>query len=829
MALKSMAIGTFALACGDITGLNSAFASNEDYFKKLDSELERIVSSEGKFAFDSDITKLKNLIQENPDLFLSWYKNQALDLTKEKNKNERYEKKEQTLHALGHKAIYDYLLNINGCTLPEEKLPKFTADSLESYEIIIKNSGSKFNNYSREMSKRLIGKFNEFKGKKLEGYKELGEKMFSLYLVALDSHSPSKDLADDVKTELLSVAVDLSGVYENDREKIDKLALKLTNTFFVDLKDSLDKELFDYFIDHSISNPTVGYPVSDMDNYLIYKLIDLNLDYFTKCIESEFPIIEKYAQELVQNGFDIDPVKPAGVEDALALIRYLCALQYLNLKLQFSYDEEDYEMTQARRSHTQTDIPSDLYKKIFEWSDNLAYKFAKPLLDTMDNKTASVQCVRGERYVKTRELDRIHETLNFLIPFDSCFGRQVVKKVEGLLKTTQDPFLREKYYEISGETLWTLYPKDETPLCVPLLREGFVKEKSPQSIRAIGSSLSRSFGSYTESDAAVIKLRSIIEGFNKGTSKYQDIIAFDHKTLTPAQAIVLDAMRIVLGDFDKVKELLPGRTFPPPNSDGTRSKENIEDGAAFRQLYHNAFLLLAYSATQSPFRDYHAIAYKEAIIGFLEKRLLKNFYAYPDLNQLGEKVAAMIEMYSSYHSDPVKSPEFVKLKINYLQEILFNGQNSVFKDYEEACKETLERELFWKEADKIERKWLKETEFQRNNAKTKEEKDKIDDRNPINRLIVKTNPEHDNLMREIRGTESYKDGLKKITRQILDDKQEFAYSFLNSAPSENLAAYRTHLIGDRLKTPIGSVEFIGLGLSPYDEEEAFKRIYKPSN
>lgn len=882
-ALKSMALGAVAFAASPILSADTVSPADSQFLSEINLRFKQLI--ECKSSSQDTYSALYNLcfyIKENYDLFSTWYKTQVNNVINEKNKTKELVLKESLLEEIGRTIINSSTGHLY--SMPELSRPKYILGILESYTPIIKNNdlSSDFLSKALNTCYMLGANFDEMMKKKIDGSKELGEKVISLYLSCMKAVEKLPVVSYAIKAYIIRMPVFYYRHYGERMDLIDATVEQL-NKFFSKALKPLDTSWFDMVVELA-SNIDVTNPVLNSNAYILYKIISENKNYFSACIEGKINLLEKFSERINNNDFETNEENRP--KDTLHLLKFLSALGYFKQRADaVSSGGCDCEHCQQSRQHESgppvPPISDALNKQIKEWSDPLVRKLAKPLLDTMDKITISDSFKRNERYVSTTNWDGVISYLNELIPFNSCFGKYAAEKINELLSHDNlSPFTREKYYEALGMTVWnrditddsllslssiqkafgmTVWDQattDDSLLSLSLIQKGLINEKPVQPLRAIGASLAICFGSLWHTNEKT-KLLTTLQKFNSDASNYKDLMSLRNNGANPLSMItnlikdlmslrndgvnplnmITDLICIVLGDLNTIKALLPGRTFPPPNPDGTRSKETIENAAAYLQLMHNSFLALAYSATEFPFSGttisntfpvtYKPMgAYQKATMDFLEKMLIKNLYGYSNMQHWGEKIAAMIEMYNSFYEGHAQKETLIKSKIDYLRGVVFEGRNSLFSRHEESLKEELERKLFWEEADKIEAEWLRRTGRERSRATTKEEIVGLERRNPINKLLGRTEPEHEDFMKKIKGTETYKDGLKKIELDIIDRKREFAYGFLNSAPNLCLRSYRIYLMGDSFENPTEKVKFTGLGLYPYEEEEAFKRLCK---
>ena len=104
LALKSMAIGLSALATSPI--YSEETSSDKQYLDKLDLSFEDLLRAPPHQAYNHSpglepYPKFCDQIQENYNLFSTWYKTQVNNIISEKNKTEKLQKKEFALVEIG--------------------------------------------------------------------------------------------------------------------------------------------------------------------------------------------------------------------------------------------------------------------------------------------------------------------------------------------------------------------------------------------------------------------------------------------------------------------------------------------------------------------------------------------------------------------------------------------------------------------------------------------------------------------------------------------------------------------------------------------------------
>lgn len=160
----------------------------------------------------------------------------------------------------------------------------------------------------------------------------------------------------------------------------------------------------------------------------------------------------------------------------------------------------------------------------------------------------------------------------------------------------------------------------------------------------------------------------------------EGIPSLECENLTEPQKLILCALKITVGDVKLSMSLMPDRKFQA----GSISKNDV---AALRKLWHNAYLLLAYTASQygddytneNHQIDKDAVNFKESVGGLLERNLRFSIFELDGFNrsdQWGEKYGALMDLYNSIYLTEGGNNGIAERKEKALGRVFFDSSES---------------------------------------------------------------------------------------------------------------------------------------------------------
>ena len=302
-----------------------------------------------------------------------------------------------------------------------------------------------------------------------------------------------------------------------------------------------------------------------------------------------------------------------------------------------------------------SNCPDEKLSKVKTWTkEHIAIPIINTLLEKLAGSKPSIGYTDGEIYVNDDELKLLNDCIEKILGLRPEYCDKLLDTVKKVLEKEGNPYVGERYYE-TLELISVRTPESLSSKYHNFLLSGIINGSSPQALRGIAYPLSYGIEN---------RLRTSVdqEGKSQGnflTKLEGDLTKVNIEELSPDERLILTCLRIVSGDTELAKSLLGNRKFPPPEIKIVRGKrevtyprENIEYGRAFRNLQHNAFLVLAYSASQLPdkkdfFHGYEGQAhhkqrvstycdlttgYKQFIMNFLEEHLQFNVLEFDRLN-----------------------------------------------------------------------------------------------------------------------------------------------------------------------------------------------------
>lgn len=436
-------------------------------------------------------------------------------------------------------------------------------------------------------------------------------------------------------------------------EHQDRLVKLLSRGYFTDPKD---KEPFFNFMGANTMriNYSGNYALTSSWNPSIsLKLIDENRDYFKEVAGS---VIEEERKKLR------DKESQENARERL-----------INLYVYF----RDLPFAVSPKGVPQEKNYKELQLKVDNWlSANIRGPIFNEFLAPLQNQNVKVSLSdRFERDIDDRNWKDFNNFLAKLTSHNFLEQQGLANAVSERLKNEKSPYNREMSYVTLGLGLQGNARFEKVQPIMGLIKTGLGSEGRHEAIRGIGKSL----GTTLESER--LRQSPLFQGIVKrNKAEAFSFKEVDYKKLTPTQALLTDCVRILDGEIDLIKSYLPNCTFEVTKD---RKLKNPSDFDAFIQLRKNAYLVLAYTASQSS-----DSLYRQNMEKYLEKR----FEKYAPLERLGEvwgeQALALVELYRAHGTTLVENQKYVEDKLKDLNKILFNGrevvheiegQNRVFK------------------------------------------------------------------------------------------------------------------------------------------------------
>lgn len=638
---------------------------NQSLDSKLDAKLKELMSL--SFINESDHAGLRRLLRiggSDVPGFIKWYERKVNEVTEGENP----EKKDKVLEVIGRNFIAGPYRGINSNL--SLKIAEHLINFIPAYiKLIEKNISSPefLSNALKTCDERIHITYLEitYVGTKesLWFSTQLAEKTFDLYELTLKGISNLPNINSDLKKQVFK-PLQHFGIYSDNKKIQDRIVKILSDKYFGLQKNHLDTEGLEFFID-SIENsePNVRRAEPGFSPHIVFGLIKQNKDYFESTVKQCAEDLKK------SNGSSGDALEKA--------------IRFFNF----------FSMVNKYRIPTRDDCPS---LKPIEETFLFLFRNAKVTAQTNNE---------GERIVEDKEWQILKYLYNIFLTANPGFRNELVNVIKERLRNEKNPYTREKCYQALGILL--NYKGEDSDF--EALQASIFKEQLPQAIRGTAYACAYGYEHHCEDEwignvgkgIHIIKPNKI--NWDKGLAYVMSLAKGDLKI--PQQRLVINAIR-VLDDDEFIKSLLPDHKFPPPEIitiNGKKeiyySRENIEAGKALMRLKHNAFLFLAYTASQCKHRNNDTeqnhvgddvsdpspnIKYKKFIVNLLENKFLSSIFEmdgldYPEL--WGEKIAALITLYERTY-DALEGRETV------IPERLKNLSDSIF----DLCERTLLRE-----------------------------------------------------------------------------------------------------------------------------------------
>lgn len=644
--------------------------------------------------------------------------NHALD-SNQKNKKDGIEK--QKILEAGVSSLLNDFYNCAPGMTPENRT-KVLHILVPTYKRLIEKNASEPKYLSSALD--IFLSFKNIVPTHIELNKDIKETiqrdLFSLLEITLESIS---NLPDSENKQLLKKkAFTLPKSYTSDtinnqNSLIEFLSKKLLN------KQKVNTEDLFYFCNSVFpTNPHTGGKYLAWTSYIALKFVSDNTDYFTACVEQAIKDAEKLEGQ---------EEKMEARNNLVEINTFFQELPHLG---QITYQQDNEH--------------KELHSKIKTWAENCIEKpIIKSFLSFLGKESVTVKMARSryERYIENKSWRELNKLLKGMISNRPALRKDLVDIVKKRLQDDKDPYLREMDFE-------TLFVAAPSSIIVPLLRQGIVNEESPEAIRGIGKTLA--FG--------------LMNGGKLEYEYFPDYVSFLQilqseiigkepikKDLSELQGFLIDIVRIINGDSNLCMKFLPNCSFKP----GKDGKLDPKERDALMQLRRNAFLTLAYFASQLPF--FHT-PYGETITPFLERRLEK----YGDLEKLGgvwgDEIASLIEIYRAMETT---IDEEMGKKIKFLRETIFDGHKE--NHLVEGEQRSYEISPLFTKLEKAMFTRLKQ-----------------------NKGIFKDNLEP-NEERTLRESDEYEEIKRKINRS----KYQLAERMLEHAPDKSMEFYKNCLKG----------------------------------
>ncbi|MBI3308098.1 MAG: hypothetical protein HYZ79_01840 [Candidatus Melainabacteria bacterium] len=416
---------------------------------------------------------------------------------------------------------------------------------------------------------------------------------------------------------------------------------------------------------------------------------------------------------------------------------------------------------------------------------------------------------------------------------DDEFCTQVAAHAKSRL-SDKDSFIREKAYETFGIAASAISDKDPLQEHFLFLKQALIEAKTCQDVRGIAYACARGL----EGSPQGMSLNDFTGWLNRiftRENKFTDLI---EDRLTPAQKMIVDMLQIASGNSTCAMKLMPDRRFPGPTfrrtyklPDGTLktievtprinydddkeirktaklvkeeafySDENKQDGIALHQLFHNAFIFLAYVAGQleTEHKMDDAFRFKGQIIDYLERSILFNLVEYDGFGystNWGEKIGAMFELYESLHINGEDSNKYIDFKDKAFSGMFFEKNDESKKFFGERIP------LFKMINDGIEEYAVGEAAIKTGND--------------IRGLFIHSGEYKDKVART-KTTQTYQDLIKESRRSVEILKAKIALGALNTARNRGMQPVRvllykmgnnTHFDNLMLADPVGYTKSI---------------------
>lgn len=527
---------------------------------------------------------------------------------------------------------------------------------------------------------------------------------------------PNSENKSVLKKQAFTIPREYNGYHDSDKVTpvIELLSKRLCN------KQKVYTEDLFYFRDSVFSvNPFNGDRHLAWAPYTVLKFASDNADYFAASVEQAIKDAER-------------------LESSEEKIEARNNLVEINIFFQnVSYLSYDYQ---------------ELRSKVDTWSKNhVEEPTLKSFLSSIHKERVTVELVsnRYERNIDSKSWRKLNELLNELISKRPVFSKNLEDIVKKRLEIDKDPYLREMDFE-------TLSAAVPSSVVISILREGIINEESPESLRGIGKAIAMGLISgqkngdkYSPEDL----LQRGRVGFTESDEK---------KNLSEFQSFFVDIIRIIDGNSDLHKKLLPNCSFRPSKN----GKIDPKELNALMQLRRNAFLALAYSVAYSAsYYTHPSPSYKEAVIEFLERRLERLGSIEKIGETWGDEIASLIEIYRTMKTTREDEKVYLDEKIKFLKGKIFDGyeEKHIVEDKQELYKipplfKRLEEGLF------VELKQSK-------------------------RIFKDTlEPEEERTLKD-------SDEYQEIKRQINRSKHQLAKRMLEHAPDRSMEFYRNCLNG----------------------------------
>ena len=695
LAVSGLGLAAFAM---------SPFAFAEDKVKetleqKLDKQLEVIAALDLKDAnFSNEISKFIELKAGSQSEYIKWYAASVASYTLKKDV-----KRQTVLESIARKDVggstFVIPINYSGNTETNKEENNGIKTFFNAYaQIIEANNGSEefiVNGLSTLIS---LADNDQASWGGLDT-DTIGESINVVYKAAIQGVKKLPSVNEKVKSLMFTVlisSIQHIGQYGGgNKDLLANMLETLSNNYFGAKQYQNDYEGFSLF-SKQLAPGNGSYSSIPMSH--IYALMDKNPDYFKSAVESWVKRIEATPSDsntsLAYAGIDIFKMFNSNALSRLESNDYTA--------------DNGYKITKKTKS--------ELKKEYKTWSDEqIAKPIGKVLLSLFDeNKNAKltveeVRTPKGkERYITDspwRFLNSALANISNDVPDEFCIS--VSDKMLARINNDFSPFNRQKAYETLGISLAGIRSVQTRSDYSKSFEEMMIYEPYALGVKGLASVAARNLEKVSPAGNTSWTFMDNLESQSKkGKVELFDYLEqMDTAKLTDIEKAIVGALRLVCGDRKHIRAVMPDRRFPGPTfkreyklredtSDGKKAGERIKievtpginyraddeyrqkgelikeevsytdenrrDGRAFHRALHNAFLFLAYTASQYPqgdsimqssqgIRD-NAMKFKNFIVKFLDDRLRLHLIYFDEPSRAeywGEKISALAELYLS--------------------------------------------------------------------------------------------------------------------------------------------------------------------------------------
>lgn len=577
--------------------------------------------------------------------------NAALD-SEPQNKKDTQEKQkvlrdaiDQLVAATTGASFYDYAPNISSADCS-----KVLQILVPSYKRLIERNALEPEYLNSALKTFVNFKNLTFNNKNLnrETKEAVQKDLMSLLDLVLESINklPKPEDKNLVRRNAFNILQYVDGGVEEQKPIAELLSKKL----FTKEGVTASKELFYFFDSVFYKDQFTGNKIRRWHPYVLLKVINDSPEYFTVGVKLAIKDFEKSsAQEL--NNEEIDKL--------LVINRFFKELPYKDCQ----------EFTSSVKA----------------WSvEHVEGPISNTFLSCIAREKVTAEVTdRLERKVHNKNWRRLNEALHETIPASGSLASRIVDVVgerlekDKLEKGKDAVYEREMDFETLGLALRPSPIYDALPTTtwivilqhlenarlaptVELVRRGIAAEEH-EAVRGLGRALGIAFNHQGKFSSGLFIQR--FAGYSSGNETLFEYKG-PSKGITPVENLLIDCIRILEGDEKTILEFLPNCSFKV-NNDGKFNKKEID---ALMRLRRNAFLMLAYSASNHPDKSY-----KEATMSFLEKR----FERYGKLEGLGavwgDEVASLTELYRSMYDKAHEGNKYIENKMGFLRQKFFDG------------------------------------------------------------------------------------------------------------------------------------------------------------